>query len=200
MSHGARAQRARLSTPTFEIIQSMRHPRVRRPFIVESRGTGRDGGSIAIPKRIQPAAAEAAKPGARATMPLFDPWAAVTAPPEPVAAPRRILPNLLVPEEPAPIEIAVETAPPEDARLPRVRRVKPRAESPVTAKVQKPVMARIALPAPVLEVAVTAPAKTDRTESPATPMTRPVSRVERKDRASLPAGQRWKARLPRACW
>ena len=196
MSHGARALMVRLSTPTFEIIQSMRHPRVRRPFIVESRGTGRDGGSTAIPKRIQSAADGAAKPIGRATTPLFDPWAALTAPPEPVAAPRRILPNLLVPEDPAPIEIAVETAPPEEDRLPRVRRVKPRAVNPVAAKVQKPVVARIPLPTPV--PVMTAPAKTTpRPEPTAVPTARPASRT---DRASLPAGQRWKARLPRACW
>ncbi len=182
----------------------MRHPRVRRPFIVESRGTGRDGGSIAIPKRIQPASDAAAKPAARASAPLFDPWAAVTAPPEPITAPRRILPNLLVPDEPAPVDADAETAPPAETRLPRVRRVKPRAASPAPAAIQKPALASpIAFPPaapPPAPVATPAPAQSARTELPSGPAARPTSRLERGNRASLPAGQRWKARLPRACW
>lgn len=166
----------------------MRHPRVRRPFVVESRGSGRDGSTIAIPKRIQHSPSASSKPSAHAAAPLFDPWAAVTAPAEPIAAPRRILPNIMPELEPSVAEAEVDVPAPEETRLPRVRRVKPPAPRPVVT-VAPPVVAPP--PAPIVpQVARTEPS------SPA----RPISRLDRGDRSKLPAGQRWKARLPRACW
>lgn len=168
----------------------MRHPRVRRPFIVESRGTSRDSHSVAIPKRVPSAPQHLSPALAESARPLFDPWAEVTRPSEaPVS--RRILPNLMEPAEPiaAEPEIALpENEPP----LPRVRRVKPRAAAPKPRP--KPVEAPVAPPPrPVLALeprAVSAPAQPVRL----------TARAERTDRAALPAGQRWKARLPRSCW
>ncbi len=166
----------------------MRHPRVRRPFIVESRGSSRDGNSVAIPKRIpQPTQPQQKIQGA--ARPLFDPWAAVTAPrPAEATAERRILPNIMAPSEPAPAEPEPElhAEPP----LPRVRRVKPRAVAAPrpAAPVSEAPKAPAPLPLPVAEP----------TRLVAAPRLSP--RDERSARASLPAGQRWKARLPRACW
>jgi hypothetical protein len=168
----------------------MRHPRVRRPFVVESRGSGRDGSAIAIPKRVQLSPSASSKPSAHAAAPLFDPWAAVTAPAEPIAAPRRILPNIMPAPEPEPSGAETEAKVPaqEETRLPRVRRVKPPAPRPAVT-VAPPVVAPP--PAPIVP-------QMARPE-PSGPA-RPVSRLERGDRSTLPAGQRWKARLPRACW
>lgn len=167
----------------------MRHPRVRRPFIVESRGSSRDGSSVAIPKRVPQA--PLSQPAIQAaTRPLFDPWAAVTTPtPATPTAERRILPNIMAPPEPAPTEPEPETyvEPP----LPRVRRVKPRA---------------VAAPrpsAPVAETPVALPPPPPLPAAQPKPMIaapRLSPRDERSARAALPAGQRWKARLPRACW
>ena len=168
----------------------MRHPRVRRPFIVESRGSGRDGNSIAIPKRVQPASQATLKPTDRAAAALFDPWAAVTAPAEAIAAPRRILPNIMTPPEPAPAETEAEAPVQEEARLPRVRRVKPRQPAPVVTQAippAPPIPLPALKPVPAPEPVFALPART-------------ASRTERAARAALPAGQRWKARLPRSCW
>ncbi len=173
----------------------MRHPRVRRPFIVESRGSNRDGNSIAIPKRVPPTPRPQFKSD-EAARPLFDPWAAVTTPVEPVTA-RRILPNIMAPPEPVVVEPEPEvqaTEPP----LPRVRRVKPRAApAPRATQVKAEVTIQAPPPAP--------PAPVTRTAAPvaaepkhATP--RFPARTDRTGRAALPAGQRWKARLPRSCW
>lgn len=167
----------------------MRHPRVRRPFIVESRGSSRDSGSVAIPKRAHQTIQAQAKPAFQAAAPLFDPWAAITAPVEPTAAPRRILPNIMTPPEPDPAETAPEVQPDEEARLPRVRRVKPRA-----------LRAEVEAAPPVAEPAPQ-PTPVPLRQNPApTFAARPDPRPARSGRAALPAGQRWKARLPRVCW
>ena len=167
----------------------MRHPRVRRPFIVESRGSSRDSGSVAIPKRAQQTLQAQAKPAVQAAAPFFDPWAAITAPVEPTTAPRRILPNIMTPPEPDPVETAPEAPPAEEARLPRVRRVKPRAP-----RVEAEAIPQVAEPAPQ-------PTPAPVRQEPALPFAaRPAPRPARSGRAALPAGQRWKARLPRACW
>ncbi len=167
----------------------MRHPRVRRPFIVESRGSNRDSGSVAIPKRIQPGPQAQNKPAAQAA-PFFDPWAAITAPVEPSAAPRRILPNIMPPDEPAPAEAESPAPAPEETRLPRVRRVKLRASRAATVVAPQAVEPPPPPPMPVVS----------RPEPALTLTSRPPLRTERSDRSSLPAGQRWKARLPRSCW
>ncbi len=166
----------------------MRHPRVRRPFIVESRGSSRESGSVAIPKRIQPGPQAQSKPAAQAAAPFFDPWAAITAPVEPSAAPRRILPNIMAPPEPSPAEAESAAPAPEETRLPRVRRVKPRAPRAV------------AVVAPQAVEPPPSPPPAPRPEPSLTLAGRPPLRTERSDRSSLPAGQRWKARLPRSCW
>jgi hypothetical protein len=195
-----RAAKAWLLTSLPEIIHSMRQPRVRRPFIVESRGSGRDGLSVAIPKRIPSSPQTARKVAAEAARPLFDPWAAVTTPPEPTAQ-RRILPNIMAPPEPAPVEPEA-AAPAEEAPLPRVRRVKPRAApAPRTRAPVEAAPAPEPLPVPVEASKPEAP-KSDAAKSDAAlaPLVRMALREGRTGRAALPAGQRWKARLPRACW
>lgn len=172
----------------------MRHPRVRRPFSVESRGSNRESGSVAIPKRVPPSPQPQPLAAAKATRPLFDPWAAVTAPPEPAAA-RRILPNLMTPPEPA-LEPEAE-APVRDEPLPRVRRVKVKAAAarPASRPAAPKEVPAIA-PPPLAAAPVERPV-----EIAAAPILRTAPwRGERKERAALPAGQRWKARLPRACW
>ena len=166
----------------------MRHPRVRRPFIVESRGSSRDGGSVAIPRRVQPAP-QSQQALQSASRPLFDPWAAVTTPaPAHSTAERRILPNIMEAPEPVPAEPEVEIA--VEAPLPRVRRVKPRAAAAPRPAAPPVVVEAPAAPAPV---PVAAP-------KPLSAAPRLSPRDERSARAALPAGQRWKARLPRACW
>lgn len=172
----------------------MRHPRVRRPFSVESRGSNRESGSIAIPKRVPPSPQSQPLAAAKAARPLFDPWAAVTAPPEPAAAARRILPNIMTPPEPA-TEPETE-APAREEPLPRVRRVKARVVAP------RPAASRPAAPPePTAAAPPRPPAPIERkTEIAAPPALRMPLRADRTGRAALPAGQRWKARLPRACW
>jgi hypothetical protein len=187
----------------------MRQPRVRRPFSVETRGSGRDGNSIAIPKRVPPSPQTTRKGSTEATRPVFDPWAAVTAPPEPVAQ-RRILPNIMAPPEPASREPEVE-APAAEAPLPKVRRVNPRvaapaprAKAPVTkSPVGRPAIAKApvaAAPAPRPAPAVAAKPEAEKSDAAMAPLVRMALREGRTGRAALPAGQRWKARLPRACW
>lgn len=168
----------------------MRHPRVRRPFSVESRGSNRESGSVAIPKRVPPSPQPQPLAAAKATRPLFDPWAAVTAPPEPATVARRILPNLMTP--PPAAEETEAAAPVRDEPLPRVRRVKVKAATPRPAA---PKAAAVIAPPPRAPTPIERPA-----EIAAAPILRTPWRSERKDRAALPAGQRWKARLPRACW
>lgn len=173
----------------------MRHPRVRRPFIVESRGSNRDGNSIAIPKRVPPTPRPQFKSD-EAARPLFDPWAAVTTPAEPVTA-RRILPNIMTPPEPVTVEPEAEVQAAEPP-LPRVRRVKPRAApAPRPASVKAEVTIQAAPPASPAPIAMAAPPVAAETKhaAPRFPL-----RADRTGRAALPAGQRWKARLPRSCW
>lgn len=167
----------------------MRHPRVRRPFIVESRGSSRDGNSVAIPKRV-PQTPQSQPQIQAATRPLFDPWAAVTAPvPANPTAERRILPNIMAPPEPVPAEPEPELA--VEPPLPRVRRVKPRAAAAPRPAAAPRIEVPVAPPPPL-------PVAEPRPLLAAAPRLTP--RDERSARASLPAGQRWKARLPRACW
>lgn len=170
----------------------MRHPRVRRPFSVESRGSNRESGSVAIPKRVPPSPQLQPLAAAKAVRPLFDPWATVTAPPEPAAVARRILPNLMTPPQPA-AEPEAEM-PAREEPLPRVRRVKVKAPAPRPAA---PKEGPAALP-PLAAAPVERPAET--AAAPLHIPSRLPPRGDRKDRAALPAGQRWKARLPRACW
>lgn len=195
------ARKARNPTPFIETILSMRHPRVRRPFIVESRGSTRDGSTVAIPKRVPPSPQIQAKAAAELARPLFDPWAAVTAPPEPAAAARRILPNLMTPPEPVPVEPEAE-APISEPPLPRVRRVKPKAAAAPRPAASRPGAPRpaapIEAPAPVARPAATV--EIIKPDIAAAPALRIPLRSDRTGRAALPAGQRWKARLPRACW
>ncbi|MCJ2013539.1 hypothetical protein [Methylobacterium sp. J-076] len=170
----------------------MRHPRVRRPFIVESRGSSRDGNSVAIPKRVPPSPQLQSKIASESVRLVFDPWAAVSAPSEPTAAARRILPNIMAPPEPDPLEPEA-MAPPREAALPRVRRAKPRA---AVAAPRPAALAEAPAATPPRPVAIAEPAR----DTAAPPSLRPSLRTDRSGRAALPAGQRWKARLPRACW
>ncbi|WP_449410550.1 hypothetical protein [Methylobacterium komagatae] len=120
----------------------------------------------------------------------------MTTPAEPVTA-RRILPNIMAPPEPVTAEPEPEVQAAEPP-LPRVRRVKPRAApAPRPASVKAEVTIQAAPPAPPAPVAMAAPsvAAEPKNATPRFPL-----RTDRTGRAALPAGQRWKARLPRSCW
>ncbi|GJD75113.1 hypothetical protein CFIICLFH_3353 [Methylobacterium goesingense] len=116
------------------------------------------------------------------------------------AEPRRILPSLIVWEPPQP---EPEPEAPYEAPLPRVRRIVPSLGSDGAPRRRgrprkvvpegEPIAAAPSVPAPPrLE-----PLKLARTVSAA--LVRP-QRVARPEVAALPRAERWKRRLPRACW
>ena len=116
------------------------------------------------------------------------------------AEPRRILPSLIVWEPPQP---EPEPEMPHEAPLPRVRRVVPslgpdgaprrRGRPRKVVPEGEPIAAAPSVPAPPrlepLELTRTVPAALVRPQ-----------RVARPEVAALPRAERWKRRLPRACW
>lgn len=176
-------------------IKTLRN-RVRRSFTVEAKSSGQ-ARHVSIPsklpreprKRTGQPEAETLWPSLTATAPASQAHAE--------AAPehRRILPSLLVAEVHEP-----ELEPPaEPERLPRVRRASPptapadgaprRRGRPRKVLAQDAAeVAQLVAPVPPQPVMETAPI---------------IMRQRRPDRAGsekLPRGERWKRRLPKACW
>lgn len=163
----------------------MSRTRVRRSFTVEVRNSGLPGAHKAIPNR-SPKLARDARP-AGSLLGRTDPWTPVALPAGAIKSStigrRRVLPSLLVS---APIE---SESPPAPAKPRRVRRTKqPQCPAPAHQKpCNEPLDAR------ALAVSVQPPILLQATAA---------RRATRDPKATqtLPPGQRWKRRLPRACW
>ena len=187
--------------------------RVRRPFTVEAKSTGQNR-FVSIPSKVPSASSKrAGQPAAAMPWPPFEPAEAGAASGAEVAAEqRRVLPNLLVPVPPEP-----EPEPVFEAEvLPRVRRVPapvPAGEAPRRrGRPRKVPMAPVAEPAltepPVAErpdakrpVAAPALAARPRVEpEPTAPPAVVRRRMDREGSERLGRAERWKRRLPRACW
>lgn len=185
--------------------------RVRRPFTVEAKSTGQNR-FVSIPSKVPSASSKRAGQAAAAMpWPPFEPAEAGAASGAEVAAEqRRVLPNLLVPTPPEP-----EPEPVVEAEvLPRVRRVPapvPAGEAPrrrgrprkvpIAAEpaltelpVAKRQVAELALAArPLVEPRAPEP-------EPAAPPAVVRRRMDREGSERLGRAERWKRRLPRACW
>lgn len=146
----------------------MRHVS-RRSFTVEVKSVGRRSSTI-IPTRV-------AAPAAPTPQTIFS---VPAAPREPAPEKRRVLPSLIVPEEPA-----IEAAPPPAAEDVPLRRPRGRPRK-TPLPVEAPALAQ-AEPAPEPEVAV--PPEAFAAPSATGPR-------KRKDlpAAELPRGERWKTR------
>lgn len=176
----------------------MTRNRGRRSFTVAAKSSGQSG-FVTIPVKA-PRAAKAARQVSAA------PSSAAFSEPAPASAsaselmPRRILPSLIAWEAPVPEpEPAFTPEPP----LPRVRRITPQGtlddaprrrgrprKHPLPVDTA-PVVARTPEPEPV---PVTAPAVSPVAQA------KPAMRRVQPDGVRLPLGERWKRRLPRACW
>ncbi|MDR7039356.1 hypothetical protein J2X36_004130 [Methylobacterium sp. BE186] len=175
----------------------MSRSRVRRSFTVEVKSNGRQSLGLAIPSRVPaPTPVSSARALDAESLWLKAERVPEHVSPAPQAEARRVLPSLLVAEAPAP-EPEMRTF--EEPPLPRVRRVKPRTArstmaEPATSGSPLPKAARVEpelLPAAdasplLLPTAAEPPAGRRRTVAKATP--------------ELARGERWKRRLPRACW
>jgi len=181
-----------------------------RPVVVEVRGTRTSTASLADAfGRSRPGTSLWQGVPLRAETPTMprrepDPPLAPIQKVEPNARPApRILPSLVpmfVPSEPEPQEEAAEpiraTRKPRAVRKPRAARTVPKpvsapAESRATAET------RVAVPAAVEPPTVSAPAST----LPALGTQPRTDRRERRQRGpELRRCERWKRRLPRACW
>lgn len=174
--------------------------RVRRSFTVEAKTSGQ-ARHVSIPSKLpREPGRRTGKSEAETLWPSLDAIAPASQPPA-EAAPehRRILPSLLVAEvqEPEP-EAAVE---PEE--LPRVRRV----SSPIAPTENAPRRRGRPRKVPVQEaVEVTAEVVEQAAPKPAQPVaeTAPIivsrRRPDRAGSEKLRLGERWKRRLPKACW
>ncbi|MEE7459627.1 DNA-binding protein [Methylorubrum populi] len=186
--------------------------RVRRPFTVEAKSTGQNR-FVSIPSKVPSASSKRAGQAAAMPWPPFEPAETGAASGAEVAAEqRRVLPNLLVPPPPEP-----EPEPVVDAEvLPRVRRVPapvPTGEAP--RRRGRPRKVPIA---PVAEPALTEPPVAKRQVAelalaarplvePRAPEPEPTAppaivrrRMDREGSERLGRAERWKRRLPRACW
>ncbi|AWN43387.1 DNA-binding protein [Methylobacterium durans] len=166
----------------------MSRSRVRRPFTVEVKSSGRQGHGLTIPSRVPdpPRQADARSVDASSL------WLKAERVPEHVAPPpqgeaRRVLPSLLVPEPQAP---EPELPPAKEPPLPRVRRVKLRPADAV-ALPEKP--DPVPQPIVVAKPAVHSAPGDD-------PVAAPRRKASPRLLPDLARGERWKRRLPRACW
>ncbi|GEP11196.1 DNA-binding protein [Methylobacterium gnaphalii] len=176
----------------------MTRNRGRRSFTVAAKSSGQSG-FVTIPvkaPRVPQAARQAAAP---ATSAVFSEPVSATAPPADVT-PRRILPSLIAWEAPAPEPEAVFTPEPP---LPRVRRVTPQGALDDAPRRRGRPRKR---PLPV-DMAPTVMHEPE--PAPAAPVVSPVAqptpataarRRDQPDGTRLRLGERWKRRLPRACW
>ncbi|GJE31798.1 DNA-binding protein [Methylobacterium oxalidis] len=166
----------------------MSRSRVRRPFTVEVKSNGRQSHGLAIPSRVPDPPRPTARLLDEASLWLRAERLPEHVSPAPEAEPRRILPSLLVAEAPEPApEPPVAKEPP----LPRVRRVKARpARAPAADR-----------PEPVVQAALDQPIVVPVPAGPAPePAQTPRRRNGPKLLPDLARGERWKRRLPRACW
>ncbi|GLS43716.1 DNA-binding protein [Methylobacterium brachythecii] len=173
--------------------------RERRSFTVAAKSSGQSG-FVTIPVKA-PRAPQAARQALAAPTPAAFAELAPAAAPAAEVTPRRVLPSLIAWEAPVPEpEPAFTPEPP----LPRVRRATPQGtleDGPrrrgrprkhplpidtAPAVERKPEPAPIAAPT-VSPVAQATPAK-------------PALRRVQPDGTRLRLGERWKRRLPRACW
>jgi hypothetical protein len=175
----------------------MSRNRERRSFTVAAKSSGQSG-FVTIPvkaPRVPQAARQALAPAVSAA--FSDPVPAATPPAD--LSPRRILPSLIAWEAPAP-EPEPEYTP--EPPLPRVRRVTPQGtlddaprrrgrprKHPLPAETVAPVAQAIE-PEPI---PVASPVAQTRPAAPAQRRVQPEG-------ARLRLGERWKRRLPRACW
>lgn len=140
-----------------------------RSFTVEVKFGGRDQRTI-IPHRA---------PTLAASRPAVS-WPPPAELQAPAAEPRRILPNLTVPEP-----TQVETERMQVSEEPRPRRGRPPKVKPVPAE-----MAEEPIAEPAIEITASAPA-------PALEMPAPQPLRPTKPPSTLPLGERWKRRLGR---
>lgn len=168
----------------------------RRTFTVETKQGLHQGRAIITAKA--PRTPRKGTESAQTPPSPSDLWGAMsTAPTETLKGeePRRILPNL-TPWEPS----EPETVPflPSEPSLPRVRRIEPPVvvETPRRRGRPRKVTIEVVDVAPVVPVsALPAPAPVAASPSPSRPV-----RIDRSGTAGLARGERWKRRLPRACW
>lgn len=183
----------------------MTRNRVRRSFTVEVKGRGRSGLNLheAVKSSSPPPSVLWAGTGLSQELAQLAEDPVSTAAPSPAKQPvvtieaRRVLPSLLVAE---PIAVEPEPAPAREPRLPRVRRaaecmeVKPKrkpSEKPTTSTLSWP-------PEPVSQFRPPAvPVAAQDLALSAKPRT---VKVRSKAKPTLKAGEKWKRRLPRACW
>ncbi|WP_407523809.1 hypothetical protein [Methylobacterium oryzisoli] len=183
----------------------MTRNRVRRSFTVEVKGRGRSGLNLheATKSSSPPPSVLWAGTGLSQELAQLADDPVSTAAPSPAkqsvekVEARRVLPSLLVAE---PITVEPEPAPVREPRLQRVRRVSERMKAkPKREASEKPTAQTISWPRepvsqfqpPAVPVAAQALA----------PSTKPRTvKVRSKAEPTLRAGERWKRRLPRACW
>lgn len=172
----------------------------RRSFTVEIKHSITSGQSF-IPSK-QPRPQRKGKPRARppSLAEALAPSVSDIARQAAAAEPRRILPSLITW---APLTPEPELEPPSEAPLPRVRRVVPtlgpdgaprrRGRPRKIVPEGEPILSVAPPPVPSrIEDTAPAPAMPDTLVRPA--------RAPRTDAAALPRSERWKRRLPRACW
>jgi hypothetical protein len=193
------AARAPLARPhcTFEPSDSenMLRKQARRSFTVEVKHSTTSGRSFIPakpPQVLQRARIDTIPPGTASS--LFEPKAASLETPK-VEKTRRILPSLIVwePSSPEPEPSAVR-----EPSLPRVRRaVMPQLTEDAPRRRGRPrkVVPEVATGAQVEQEVVRAA----RNLPSAAALTH-IRRDARPDATGLPRAERWKRRLPRACW
>lgn len=172
----------------------------RRSFTVEVRSGSRHHPDVIIPSRT-PSIGRWAVRGRR----QLDPWAALSAAkpenvPPGISETRRILPNLMVPEVPPAAEPEVARATPSKAP-PHRRGRPPKLRLDVASVTPEPEEMNEAKPIqePSLEPNATAKPPEPHPAAPTAPAAAPRIRG-RKEASNLRPGERWKRRLPRACW
>jgi hypothetical protein len=174
----------------------MLRKQTRRSFTVETKGGANQGRAIITAKapRVPRKTVKSAPVAPQVAFPWELP---ATAPAETArdSEPRRILPSLITwePSEPEPVP-ALPTEPP----LPHVRRVAPSVSLEAPRRRGRP---RKVVPEP-MDVAPSIPEAAPPTPqlAPASPSQARPMRGDRSEAAGLARGERWKRRLPRACW
>ncbi len=185
-----------------DIRESMPRNRERRSFTVAAKSSGHQG-FVSIPAK----APRVPQPTPRKP-PALGPWAeaaevAPAAAPSAIGTePRRILPNLNAWEAPAPAPAPDVVAEPP---LPRVRRPAPQGTfdgAPRRRGRPRKVPLSPDPPAPALHEPEPVPAlaapRVELAPMRAAPV--PAPRKARPTSETLRLGERWKRRLPRACW
>ena len=183
----------------------MTRNRVRRSFTVEVKGRGRSSLNLqeAAKSSSPPPSVLWAGTGLSQELAQFAEYPVSTAAPSPTkqsvekVEARRVLPSLLLVE---PIAVEPEPAAVREPRLPRVRRaaermkVKPKrkaSEKPTTSTFSWP-------PEPISQFRPPAAPVAAQALAPSTKLR--TVKVRSKAEPTLRAGERWKRRLPRACW